>query len=113
MTRTALPRSSVKAKPACETSPCRAASLPDWVKERAITARHSPRPSHINNGIAEALQAPTFFTLAEAAAILRVSPRTVSRLVSRGDLTCVRVGRSVRISASVLDAFFTLQASEK
>jgi len=103
----------VKAEPACETSPCRAASLPDWVKERAINARHAPRPSRIDKGNAEALQAPKFFTLAEAAGILRVSQRTVSRLVSSGELACVRVGRSVRISVSVLDAFCSLQASEK
>lgn len=111
MTRTARPRSFVKAKRPCETSPCRAASLPDWVKERAINARHAPRPSRIDKGNAEALQASKFFTLAEAAGILRVSQRTVRRLVRSGELSCVRVRRSVRISVAALEAFYGNQGS--
>lgn len=111
MTRTARPRSSVKAKPPFETSLCQAASLPDWMKGRAITALHAPRPSRADEGTANAPQALKFFTLAEAAGILRVSPRTVSRLVSSGELTCVRVGRSVRISVAALEAFYGNQVS--
>lgn len=108
MTRTALPRSPAKAERPCKTSPRHAASLPGWVKERTITARPATRLSRTDQTTADAKQSPKFFTLAEAAGILRVSPRTVRRLVCRGELACVRVGRSVRISVSALDAFYKI-----
>jgi excisionase family DNA binding protein len=39
----------------------------------------------------------SFLTVAEVAAIMRVSKMTVYRLVHGGDLTAVRVGRSFRV----------------
>ena len=41
--------------------------------------------------------AVSFLTVAEVAAIMRVSKMTVYRLVHGGDLTAVRVGRSFRV----------------
>ena len=38
-----------------------------------------------------------FLTVAEVAAMMRVSKMTVYRLVHAGDLTAVRVGRSFRV----------------
>lgn len=38
-----------------------------------------------------------FLTVAEVAALMRVSKMTVYRLVHAGDLTAVRVGRSFRV----------------
>jgi excisionase family DNA binding protein len=38
-----------------------------------------------------------FLTVAEVAAIMRVSKMTVYRLVHSGELTAVRVGRSYRV----------------
>ena len=38
-----------------------------------------------------------FLTVAEVAAVMRVSKMTVYRLVHSGDLTAVRVGRSFRV----------------
>lgn len=38
-----------------------------------------------------------FFTVAEVAAVMRVSRMTVYRLVHSGDLPAVRVGRSFRV----------------
>jgi excisionase family DNA binding protein len=38
-----------------------------------------------------------FLTVAEVAALMRVSKMTVYRLVHSGDLTAVRVGRSFRV----------------
>lgn len=38
-----------------------------------------------------------FLTVAEVAAIMRVSKMTVYRLVHSGDLTAIRVGRSFRV----------------
>ena len=40
---------------------------------------------------------PKFLTVAEVAAMMRVSKMTVYRLVHAGDLTAVRVGRSLRV----------------
>jgi excisionase family DNA binding protein len=39
-----------------------------------------------------------FLTVAEVAALMRVSKMTVYRLVHAGDLSAVRVGRSFRVS---------------
>ena len=39
-----------------------------------------------------------FLTVAEVAAVMRVSKMTVYRLVHSGDLPAVRVGRSFRVS---------------
>ena len=36
-------------------------------------------------------------TISEAAAVLHLAPRTVRRLINRGELSAVRIGRSVRI----------------
>lgn len=111
MTRTARPRSFVKAKRPCETSPCRAASLPGWVTERASAPPAAPRPPRANESTADAHRPGSFFTIAEVAGILRVSTRTVRRLVSAGQLACVRVGRHVRISAAALEEFCEQQVS--
>jgi excisionase family DNA binding protein len=46
-----------------------------------------------------------FLTVAEAAPILRVSRRTVYRLVHSGELEAVRVGRSFRIREDVMIAY--------
>jgi excisionase family DNA binding protein len=56
-------------------------------------------------GLTEPAAPKTFLTIPEVAGILRVSTRTVRRLVGGGALACVRVGRSVRISVAALDAF--------
>jgi excisionase family DNA binding protein len=42
-------------------------------------------------------QAVTFLTVAEVAAIMRVSKMTVYRLVHGGEMAAVRVGRSFRV----------------
>src|SRR5690348_13839380 len=42
------------------------------------------------------------YTLPEVAQLLRVSPRTVRRLVARGRIPCVRVGAQVRFSPAIL-----------
>lgn len=50
-------------------------------------------------------QWPEFLTVAEVAAILRVSKMTVYRMCNNGEIENKRVGRSFRIKASVLAAF--------
>ena len=45
----------------------------------------------------------SFMTVAEAAAMLRVSEKTTRRLIARGDLKAVRIGRSIRIHVSEIE----------
>jgi excisionase family DNA binding protein len=48
---------------------------------------------------------PKFLTIAEVAAIMRVSKMTVYRLVHNGELAAVRVGRSFRVAESDVDEY--------
>jgi excisionase family DNA binding protein len=50
---------------------------------------------------------PEFVTVPEAAGILRVSKMTIYRMIHRGDLASIRVGRSFRISSASLHAVTT------
>lgn len=50
-------------------------------------------PSHADGDLSEM----RFLTVAEVAALMRVSKMTVYRLVHSGDLSAVRVGRSFRV----------------
>lgn len=47
----------------------------------------------------------TFMTVAEVAAIMRVSKMTVYRLVHSGELPAIRVGRSFRVPESAVHAY--------
>ena len=46
-------------------------------------------------------------TVAEVAAVLRVSNMTVYRLIKAGELPALRVGKNYRIRSDDLDAFLT------
>ena len=46
-------------------------------------------------------------TIRNVADRLQVSARTIHRLVANGDLTVIRIGRSVRVSEQALKAFLT------
>ena len=48
------------------------------------------------------------YTISEAAASLSLSRSTVYNLIARGDLSSVRIGRSVRISKVDLEAYVEL-----
>jgi len=58
--------------------------------QRPVLERPAPRP------------ALAFLTVAEVAAIMRVSKMTVYRLVHGGELAAVRVGRSFRVPQSAV-----------
>ena len=63
--------------------------LPDWMFVEHEPCQSSPTVSEMS--------APAI-TIQEAANLLRVSPRTVRRLISRGEIQAVRIGRSVRLT---------------
>ncbi len=48
---------------------------------------------------------PAFLTVAEVAAMLRVSNMTVYRLINAGALPAVRVGKSYRLTEADVDAY--------
>lgn len=52
-------------------------------------------------------------TVAETAKRLSVHPATVRRMLDRGDLVRVRIGRLVRVDLSSLDAFIGTGGDEK
>ncbi len=57
--------------------------------------------SHTSGDISEV----KFLTVAEVAAVMRVSKMTVYRLVHSGELEAVRVGRSFRVPESAVEEF--------
>ncbi len=48
-------------------------------------------------------------TLEEAASVLSLSPRTLSRLLRRGEIPTVRIGRLVRVRTSDLHSWVDRQ----
>lgn len=54
----------------------------------------------------------TVYTLAEVAELLRVSERTIRRLVERGELTAAQVGASWRFTRTDLNAYLRKQGSK-
>ncbi|WP_421842338.1 cell division/environmental response transcriptional regulator [Mycobacterium sp.] len=67
------------------------------------SARDSAGKSARETSSAEGQQAGAqFLTVAEVAALMRVSKMTVYRLVHNGELPAVRVGRSFRVHAKAV-----------
>jgi excisionase family DNA binding protein len=75
--------------------------LPAW----ALQENSDPKlpkeisPSGSVAGQCEATPPPLLplMTIGEAATILHVSPRTIRRIIERGELEVVRIGRSIRV----------------
>ena len=80
------------------------AAVPAWAQETApthvrarttYTATAMPLNSYTS--------AQILLRIDETAAILKVSSKTVQRLLARGDLRAVRIGRLVRIPSAEID----------
>ncbi|WP_395627904.1 helix-turn-helix domain-containing protein [Sphingorhabdus sp.] len=65
--------------------------LPSWVYAKPEPLAHAAEPQ------APAVTTDDLLTRAEVARYLRVSDRTVSRLIRKGQLPALRIGRAVRI----------------
>lgn len=81
--------------------------LTDWVAMTSMngpSARDSAGKSARDAGGADSPPAARaqFLTVAEVAALMRVSKMTVYRLVHNGELPAVRVGRSFRVHAKAV-----------
>ena len=57
----------------------------------------------------ESVSRPSFMTTDEVLDYLKVNPRTIYRLIHRGDLPAVRVGRQWRFRQSDVDAWLDRQ----
>jgi excisionase family DNA binding protein len=74
--------------------------LPDWIYEP---------PAPVKSSAATTATSPSqdlLLTVPEVAAILRLSTRTISRLINRGELRAVRIGRAIRIRKDDISTIF-------
>jgi excisionase family DNA binding protein len=84
--------------------PVLTAAIPAWAQElqgahlRPVRAPHATASPFVSGSPTQ-----VFLRVDEAAAILKVSSKTVRRLLARGDLRAVRIGRSVRIQLSEIE----------
>jgi excisionase family DNA binding protein len=68
--------------------------LPEWVRNCHLHSS-SARP---DNSVEPR---PHMLTLTEAAAQLRISPRTLRRMVNSGKLAAIRIGRQLRFDSDI------------
>ena len=85
--------------------PVLTAAVPAWAQELQVAPLRPVRTPHGTASPSES-GSPTqvFLRVDEAAAILKVSSKTVRRLLARGDLKAARIGRLVRIPSSEIDS---------
>jgi excisionase family DNA binding protein len=86
--------------------------IPSWAAETFDLSDPAPFDAapHFTAGSARAvrgrpLSVPFLMTIAEAAVALRVSTKTVRRMLDRGELRRVSVGRLVRIRAAEIGLY--------
>ena len=82
-------------------------TVPDWAQasDRLRLGGHghqATRKSQDNDGPLSLLSG--LLTVQSVAAVLNVSVKTVRRLISRGELQIVRIGRNIRIKPDILKA---------
>ena len=71
---------------------------------KPVACRKESRWSMVTNSSGDLSEA-RFLTVAEVAAMMRVSKMTVYRLVHNGELPAVRVGRSFRVTEDDVDEY--------
>jgi excisionase family DNA binding protein len=75
------------------------------MRRSATDKTRSDHPSTSTPAAAKAPDGlPQLLTVKEVAAVLRVTTRTVHRLIKSGQLPKLNIGRSVRVDASALGA---------
>jgi excisionase family DNA binding protein len=98
------------------TSPSHRGDLPAWVHDFAAPGAAAPSGKNdaeafpAGSSSAEA-QISHFLTMSDVAGELRISTKTVSRLLKRGDLKGIHIGRSVRIARGDLERFLSTKNS--
>jgi excisionase family DNA binding protein len=100
------------------TSPSHRGDLPAWVHDFAAPGTTAPSGKNdaeafpAGSSSAEAQISP-FLTMSDVARELRISIKTVSRLLKRGDLKGLHIGRSVRIARGDLERFLGANSPTK
>jgi excisionase family DNA binding protein len=100
------------------TSPSRLNDLPAWVHDfaapgtAASSGKNDAEAFPADSSGAEA-QISHFLTMSDVAGELRISIKTVSRLLKRGDLKGIHIGRSVRIERGDLERFLDANSPTK
>ena len=81
-----------------------ATAVPAWAQEQQGSyARLRKKSQRIVSPPNASTLAKALLRVGEAAAFLQVSNKTVRRLLARGDLKAVRIGRLLRIPSSEID----------
>ena len=80
------------------------AVVPAWAQEFQVAPLRPVRTPHATASPSES-GSPTeaFLRVEEAAAMLKLSSKTIRRLIARGDLRAVHIGRLVRIPSFEID----------
>ncbi len=109
--RSGAPQRLTAAETATGDQPCRGGELPAWARTRPST-KTTPSPHKIAKlssarpdvGQDARRPLPTrLLTVAETASFFQVSEKTIRRLIDRGELPVVRLGRSVRIDPEAIE----------
>ena len=99
-----------------------AVDIPAWAKQQQGDTGHSKAKPESRKGAAALvagpatrnLQIPTpLLTIGEVAAVFRISPKTVRRMIGRGKLGVVRIGRSVRIRKEQVERLISGNQSQQ
>lgn len=105
------PQRRSAAETATGDHPCRGGDLPAWARARPPT-KTAPSPHAIAKLSSAAPDVgqdarrplPTrLLTVAETASFFQVSEKTIRRMIGRGALPFVRIGRSIRIDPKVIE----------
>jgi excisionase family DNA binding protein len=98
------------AEPTCADKPFGGDQLPAWIKRRpigkAVGSSRSVEKSVLpptRTGRGPLALPKQVLTVAETASFFQVSEKTIRRLIERGELPIVRIGRSVRIRQEVIE----------
>ena len=95
-------------------SPAISAEAPPWLQSRICAAEvQASVPKTVANpvnppSLPADISRPAILTIAEAAALMRISVRTVRRLVATGELSAVRIGRCIRFRRADVERFLGL-----
>lgn len=109
--RSGAPQRPGVAETATGDQPCRGGELPAWARTRPPTkTAPSPhtiaKPSSAGPDVGQDARRPLptrLLTVAETASFFQVSEKTIRRMIGRGALPFVRIGRSIRIDPEVIE----------
>jgi len=79
-------------------------------RERVDPAQSHPPPL---TDVANPIRIAPLMTVSDAAAVLRVSTKTIRRLIAKADLQVVRVGRSVRLRQEEINRYISKSVKQQ